>query len=574
MKDKLQRLLTILLLICMQFPVWASEPEEDFKIRGVQAYLPEVIVEVGNVSEVKAQEVEATLGGKQLSVVSAVKGEGEEISSHIYLLFDISGSMKQSLEAMKSSAKGLIENCKEKDRVTIVTFGERVQTLVKESGNKQELIEAVNSLTATDEYTLLYEGLHRVCEQTTAIYSQYNRTYGIVFTDGRDDQKGNITLSEVTQRLEGHAFPIYALCTERATKEGADILGALARTSGGEMVMLDASHTDQSLRELKQIVDSVTLITLHSNSNVSLSTKEVLTLEINGQQKELTINGAKSLEDTIAPTVKEVTYDEENDFIKVVFSEPVLNAGETATYTITREEKEFPVVRVEYQEQTLTAKVYVSEKLIGEAFGLELTGITDSSQEKNPLENGAISFQGTTGVMTKEKGKVEPPLLVLIAFLAVVLLVLVIVVLTMVSKKKKEEREKDAFAVGDIQQLPMDKRVYTYGQEQEIQYHIKKPEGKKICLFVELQKSKIQKVELEIVSSITIGRSDACDVYVDDTKMSRQHLSIEVVNDSFVVTDLNSTNGTRLNRIPLKSRQVLNDGDCLVAGNTKMVVKL
>jgi pSer/pThr/pTyr-binding forkhead associated (FHA) protein len=42
---------------------------------------------------------------------------------------------------------------------------------------------------------------------------------------------------------------------------------------------------------------------------------------------------------------------------------------------------------------------------------------------------------------------------------------------------------------------------------------------------------------------ITIGRSSKCTIVVPHEGMSRQHCQIEVINGSFFVTDLNSTNG-------------------------------
>ncbi|MGF1581082.1 MAG: diguanylate cyclase [Gemmataceae bacterium] len=64
----------------------------------------------------------------------------------------------------------------------------------------------------------------------------------------------------------------------------------------------------------------------------------------------------------------------------------------------------------------------------------------------------------------------------------------------------------------------------------------------------------------------TIGRSIECDLCVEDTAVSRQHLRINLTPQGFVVTDLNSTNGTFVNTEPVTTH-ALQDGDYLQVGN-------
>src|SRR5690606_18823704 len=51
----------------------------------------------------------------------------------------------------------------------------------------------------------------------------------------------------------------------------------------------------------------------------------------------------------------------------------------------------------------------------------------------------------------------------------------------------------------------------------------------------------------------TIGRDETCQIRIDDSHVSRKHLEICVRDGCFFVTDLNSTHGTFMNQVRLRS---------------------
>ena len=67
----------------------------------------------------------------------------------------------------------------------------------------------------------------------------------------------------------------------------------------------------------------------------------------------------------------------------------------------------------------------------------------------------------------------------------------------------------------------------------------------------------------------TIGRSPSCDIVLTDPGASRRHAQIVRRDDGYVVTDLDSTNGTMVNGQPVAER-LLVDGDRLVIGSTQL----
>lgn len=75
-------------------------------------------------------------------------------------------------------------------------------------------------------------------------------------------------------------------------------------------------------------------------------------------------------------------------------------------------------------------------------------------------------------------------------------------------------------------------------------------------------------------SGAVLGRSRQCDVTVDDPNVSRQHAEVRPRGGSWVVTDLGSTNGTRLNGHRIEGSEVLKPGDQIELGTSQITFEL
>jgi nucleotide-binding universal stress UspA family protein len=67
---------------------------------------------------------------------------------------------------------------------------------------------------------------------------------------------------------------------------------------------------------------------------------------------------------------------------------------------------------------------------------------------------------------------------------------------------------------------------------------------------------------------VTIGRLPDCDVVVTDPKASRRHAQVRPAGSGFLLVDLDSTNGTKVNGIPVREHP-LSDGDLISVGATE-----
>lgn len=64
---------------------------------------------------------------------------------------------------------------------------------------------------------------------------------------------------------------------------------------------------------------------------------------------------------------------------------------------------------------------------------------------------------------------------------------------------------------------------------------------------------------------IVIGRLADCDIVIEDSNASRRHAEVRPDGPDYLLTDLGSTNGTRLNGVSVRS-QLLSHGDHIAIG--------
>lgn len=72
----------------------------------------------------------------------------------------------------------------------------------------------------------------------------------------------------------------------------------------------------------------------------------------------------------------------------------------------------------------------------------------------------------------------------------------------------------------------------------------------------------------------TIGRSRDCEIVIDDANVSRRHAELRPRGGAWVVSDLGSTNGTRLNGRPITGPEVVRPGDEIEVGASLITFEL
>lgn len=133
-------------------------------------------------------------------------------------------------------------------------------------------------------------------------------------------------------------------------------------------------------------------------------------------------------------------------------------------------------------------------------------------------------------------------------------------------KRNTNQEETDIPVIENVPQRIHQLHEYQGDVSIVEQHHIRNEQAARIRMRIKTGRTSEQNIEVTLTSSLIVGRSDSCDVYIDDTKMSRQHFVIEKDENHYYIMDLQSSNGTTLNGIRVNARQPLKCGDRIVAG--------
>lgn len=74
-----------------------------------------------------------------------------------------------------------------------------------------------------------------------------------------------------------------------------------------------------------------------------------------------------------------------------------------------------------------------------------------------------------------------------------------------------------------------------------------------------------------VPTPVTIGREEGNTIQLNDERISRYHLKLQDDNDKIVATDLESTNGTKVNGEEIQVR-IVRDGDMIAVGRSLLLV--
>jgi hypothetical protein len=72
-------------------------------------------------------------------------------------------------------------------------------------------------------------------------------------------------------------------------------------------------------------------------------------------------------------------------------------------------------------------------------------------------------------------------------------------------------------------------------------------------------------------SEMLVGRHDTCDVVLEDPAVSRRHAQLRFRDGRWILQDLESTNGTTVNGVPV-GRCELRPGDRVVMGDARLTI--
>lgn len=565
MKRLTALMLTVIFIISLSISV-SAQSDGVLSFRRIYAEMPVITAELKG-SEYSGSQITASWDSEALTVESVAKYDKSVHTTRAYILLDLSVSMKNQLMLVKQCVYSFIDFLGEKDEPIIITFDDKNVSVVNTSGmSKQEIKDAVSALECTGSGTLFYEALDKAYEMSSSAENTYDREYVLAFSDGADMQKGSVTFDEAVKKYGENRLPLYAACPHSASKQSVDKFGEIARSSGGDLSLIASTEDCNSFIDL---INDVTMLTLKSSNNRMDGQVHNLSIKAGDLQITKSIHAAGYKPDDTIPVISKIEYSEENKSIIVKFSEKVENANVSDNYILTDSKKN------SYKIQTVKAIVpeleyeLIPSEIYNGKYTLKCSGITDISAERHSVQS-VMEFE-----VVKAGQKTEMGLIGVVVAVFVMVIAIVVIIIIAVSKSDKKVEEYPTVVQppqNPIPAVPTALNSYEKSRVNQVQHHIMADNMALVRLVVKTGKSAEQKIEATITGSLIVGRSDMCDVYIDDTKLSRQHFVIELSQGKLYLTDLKSRNGTFVNGTAVISRRLLNNGDKIFAGLSEITV--
>lgn len=502
------------------------------------------------------------------------------------ILLDNSGSVneKQFNEAKKQLIR-MRKSLGEQDKMLLYTVGttsgagekktvfERTERVFSKKGvrNDCKRIQKIKYMNTANSMTVLYRSLNEVLAGQA---SPAMRTVVLLVTDGEDDSAGkDIDKVSTEKEVKNASVPVYGVLLHRQTS-GTDkkvsytknkILAE--RTCRGYYYDCSTNTKAESVKKAFSAINRILkkgtyVVNLAAPTNKTVG-KEKLKLAVNGTAaNEIPLDYSDYVKDESAPYITgEVRVVNGNTITFSIEDEYGVNladVNELSRYSVkskkeeegaegeTEDGKVWPIESVNAVAEGNTVNITLSmkEDFYTDDYTVRCSGIRDQSQDENAMDETA-EFSVTEGRSARADAIKKAIRSYWWIGLFLLVVVIGLIVIRIIHKKEvKVDMDPDELVKAD---------------------------RKLIRLTITDRAGAIKDVEWDVEGSLFIGRSNICNIYFDDDRLSKQHFVIEVNKMGCYITDLDSTNGTFVNGVKMTNRRMLLDGDVITAGREKFV---
>lgn len=573
-------------ILCMWYMMALAA--ETPTIEQVYVNLPEVTVYGTNWPEGK---LEAYLGQKGLSYKGKRSfGEtGEPV--YYYILLDISNSMPDSyFQALKQSIAGFEEHLRTQDRMALYTFGEHVELRLTENHSSLDMESVLESVENTDNRTLLFEAIRAAAERADQIDPEVcRRKVLLVVSDGEDFNIGSTGETEARDSLKKAGIPVYAFAIKDTARENINSFGEFARTSGGTLTIFDAQQAGTVFDTFPEYMAASDVLEWNAGSNQVTNRLETFTMRTaSGQTVSREVMVSRHIKDLDSPELTVVDC-LKKDQIAIEFSERVTGAEIPSHYVVLRHDDKKKKDKAgekddnqkadetdarDTEEGVIVTVLSVStdkendnrmilsfpDELKAGRYTISCTDIFDISMEENAVRN-ELEF------VIDQKPLMERVLTGIKGWywIGIILAVLILVIVLLRGYQKVKKGHGVVYLDG--------KPVMASEIELHKHISIQEKKGKEFYLRVSVKGKCPEDMTLYLNESFIVGRSQICNLYFDDKRMSRQHFALEWDGEHMYVMDLDTTNGTMVNKVPIHQRRRLQQNDVISAGSVELTIR-
>ena len=564
MKIKVLKVLAAILVFVSVLTASFSAFAKNAAVEGVFVNKPSLTFVVkGNAKKDDIKNVK--INDDEINISDAKKYSAKNSKVAVYIAVDISGSMKNGnsdfIQPLKNSLVSYVKTFGKDDKVALYSMGDKTNKLLKGSESTAKRESTIVALKSTNQNSYLCSSLKKIYEDASKDYG-YDRRLVICISDG-DDVSKKVTYETIKSQYKSHSLPLYSLVLQSGSSNTEDVKAfkEVNDLSGGSYFEYNSGNAQVQFKKLEGKINNATVFSgeYANKSNAVDKEKEKNVFYFNNSTVEY-ISVASNNSDSSAPEISgDIKYDKEKKVFTIEFSENII--VDESKVSIKRNDKTVKISKIKSSKNVLT--IDPKDEIYSGEYEFDLSGVTDNSNEKNQLAKTKLTqiIEGTSVAVKilKNFWWVCLPVLFLIALY---------IVLIAVKKKKNVKTIREIFET-QIEEETIEER-HTQVVKQHM-YAAQKQDSAHLSMYIEVEGTR-QKVDLDVISSAFVGRSSECDICIEDAKLSRQHFVIEVINGSFAITDLNTTNGTFVNGIRVDSRQLVKPGDKISAGCCKFII--
>lgn len=545
--NKVKRIFMVLCIAVMNFlPVQA---QEEIHIKYVQSMLPQlsICINLGD-SQPNQDDLTLSIGKEKLQVESLEKFSCNNHREKIYILLDLSTSMRrQYFDAITSSVENLIKDSGDNRDITLVTFGNGTPTFYQET----EALTLLTNLQPNEEGTKINEVIEQTLSQAGDLsFNQYDLAYGIIISDGVEYSKGSTTITEIQQSFQRLPMAFYGLCTDYSSAVAMSSFRSLMAETNGGFDQFGLNNLDEKLSQMLLKAEDVYIAKATASTNRSSETN--LNVKYQNASENLMVS-LKSRVDITSPEITDWQYDKEAKKLCLTVSENLSqeSVANGSVILLRNGEQEFSPDSLVYS-NTIQLELIFDQPLPNGSYAMSFSHITDTSDNQNPLQDCVVEITNS-----------HPPFILwmsrywFVPVIAICFVLISIFLLVVLKKKNRVQVIRDVFLT-----------------DREEKINLSSDNGKKFYFYIENPQGDIQDFEMPIAQSRIFGRShNLCDVTFNDPKMSRQHFSIGMEDETVYIQDLGSKNGTFINGFPIIGTEVLHSGDKIIAGQHTITVE-
>ena len=587
--------LSVWVCLVLIFSVWPGTgwAEESPSVEQVFVNMPEVTVYGFGWPE---ETLEAGLGQESLVYegTSTFFQTGEPI--YYYVLLDVSNSMTDVyFQAVKQAIVSFEGRMRPQDRMALYTFGETVKQILPEEHNPEDTKTVLETVVNTDNRTLMFEAIRMASERASQIGPEIcKRKVLLVISDGEDFNIGSTGVAEAADCLKKTGIPAYAFAIKETARENINGFGEFARTSGGTLTVFDRQQASSVLDSFPSVMEESQVMFWRAGSNQETNRLEPFFIKTASNQtvsREVMVS--RHIKDMEAPwlVLAELL---ERDQIAVEFSEKVEGAEIPSHYVLTSQETEkkekknkdkekeekdqnkdkdskkdsdnpdesiITVLSVSGDKETPNRMILsFSEELEPGTYTISCVDIFDCSMEKNQVVN-EIELE------VEQLPLAERIFHVIREWYWIgLILVAAILIAVIVYSYRKVKRGQGVVYIDGKPVMASDVEIHKHIAIQE-------QKGKEFHLRIRVKGQKPEDLTLYMNESFIVGRAQMCNLYFDDKRMSRQHFALEWDGQYMYVTDLETTNGTEVNKVPIHERRRLQQEDVISAGSVEFTIR-